>query len=135
MVVPNRIDFLPVEGQIGRLERLYGDFLQHDVEKKLYTFREAIDMHRKGFLMKRLLLILTVTIASIQLFEVAAEAGANRGCNRTRVKYQRHFTHPHRYHRYPPKYYDGFHARYFDTLGVPSGDVGLRGNGIYWMAW
>ncbi len=34
-----------------------------------------------------------------------------------------------------PKYYGGFHARYFDTLGIPSGDIGLRGNGIYPTPW
>ena len=46
---------------------------------------------------------------------------------------------PYVHYRYrcpgPPKYYGGFHSRYFDTLGVPPGDVGLRGNGVYWMAW
>jgi len=26
-----------------------------------------------------------------------------------------------------PKYYGGFHARYFDEIGYPSGDRGLRG--------
>ena len=85
--------------------------------------------------MKRMLLILTVAVASVQLSEVVALAGCHRRCYRTHVKYQRHIAHPQYYHGYPPKYYDGFHARYFDTLGVPTGDVGLRGNGIYWMPW
>lgn len=26
-----------------------------------------------------------------------------------------------------PKFYGGFHSRYFDRIGVPAGDVGLRG--------
>jgi hypothetical protein len=30
------------------------------------------------------------------------------------------------YNRYP-KFYGGFHARYFEELGRPSGDLGLRG--------
>jgi len=34
-----------------------------------------------------------------------------------------------------PKYYGGFHARYFQDIGVPPGDVGLRGNGIYPTPW
>ena len=34
-----------------------------------------------------------------------------------------------------PKYYGGFHARHFQSYGVPPGDVGLRGNGIQWFAW
>jgi hypothetical protein len=39
------------------------------------------------------------------------------------------------WNRYYPKYVGGFHARYFDTLGVPSGDVGLRGNSLYATPW
>lgn len=34
-----------------------------------------------------------------------------------------------------PKYYYGFHARYMQNMGVPTGDVGLRGNGITWNPW
>jgi hypothetical protein len=36
---------------------------------------------------------------------------------------------------YYPKYYDGFHARYFESLGLPSGDRGPRGNGLYATPW
>ena len=43
---------------------------------------------------------------------------------------------PYGYDReYYPKYYGGFHARFFDNYGVPTGDVGVRGNGIYWTPW
>ena len=44
----------------------------------------------------------------------------------------------HKYHylnRRYPKYYGGFHARYFQDLGMPPGDIGLRGNGIYPTPW
>ena len=34
-----------------------------------------------------------------------------------------------------PKYYGGFHAREFQNLGFPSGDIGLRGNGLYMGPW
>jgi hypothetical protein len=34
-----------------------------------------------------------------------------------------------------PKYQSGFHARDMQNLGVPSGDVGLRGNGMTWSPW
>ena len=34
-----------------------------------------------------------------------------------------------------PKYYGGFHARDFQNLGIPSGDIGIRGNGIYLSPW
>lgn len=34
-----------------------------------------------------------------------------------------------------PKYYYGFHSRQMQNIGVPSGDVGLRGNGITWNPW
>jgi len=43
---------------------------------------------------------------------------------------------PYGYQReYYPRYYGGFHARFFDNYGVPTGDVGVRGNGIYWTPW
>ena len=34
-----------------------------------------------------------------------------------------------------PKFYGGFHSSEFSNLGVPSGDIGFRGNGIYWTPW
>jgi len=36
---------------------------------------------------------------------------------------------------YYPKYIGGLHSSYFNSLGVPSGDVGLRGNGFYMTPW
>lgn len=34
-----------------------------------------------------------------------------------------------------PKYYGGFHARALQDIGIPTGDRGLRGNGIYANPW
>jgi hypothetical protein len=34
-----------------------------------------------------------------------------------------------------PKYIGGFHASEYYNLGVPHGDIGFRGNGIYWAPW
>ena len=34
-----------------------------------------------------------------------------------------------------PKYIGGFHSSLFYNLGVPNGDIGFRGNGIYWAPW
>lgn len=34
-----------------------------------------------------------------------------------------------------PKYIGGFHSSHFTDLGVPTGDLGFRGNGIYWTPW
>ena len=34
-----------------------------------------------------------------------------------------------------PKYVGGLHASYFRDLGLPPGDVGLRGNGLYMTPW
>lgn len=34
-----------------------------------------------------------------------------------------------------PKYIGGFHSSHFYNLGVPNGDIGFRGNGIYWAPW
>ena len=38
------------------------------------------------------------------------------------------------YSRYP-KYIGGFHSSHYSNLGVPTGDRGFRGNGIYWAPW
>lgn len=34
-----------------------------------------------------------------------------------------------------PKYQAGFHARSLQNIGVPSGDIGIRGNGIHPNPW
>lgn len=34
-----------------------------------------------------------------------------------------------------PKYFGGFHSSHYYDLGIPNGDKGLRGNGIYWAPW
>ncbi|MDA1054195.1 MAG: hypothetical protein O3C40_27425 [Planctomycetota bacterium] len=34
-----------------------------------------------------------------------------------------------------PKYYGSFHYRHLDNIGIPSGDIGIRGNGIYMSPW
>ena len=41
----------------------------------------------------------------------------------------------HYLNRRHPRYYGGFHARYFQDLGMSPGDIGLRGNGIYSTPW
>ena len=46
-----------------------------------------------------------------------------------------HYKTYHDLNRHYPKYYGGFHARYFQDLGLPPGDIGLRGNGIYATPW
>jgi hypothetical protein len=34
-----------------------------------------------------------------------------------------------------PKYYGGFHTRALQDIGIPTGDRGIRGNGIYANPW
>jgi hypothetical protein len=34
-----------------------------------------------------------------------------------------------------PRYEGAFHARYFQNIGIPSGDVGLRGNSMFMSPW
>jgi|GEM_PF-3405866 len=34
-----------------------------------------------------------------------------------------------------PKYYGSFHYRHLDNIGIPPGDIGPRGNGIYMSPW
>ncbi len=39
-----------------------------------------------------------------------------------------------RYSRYP-KFIGGFHSSHFTDVGLPTGDKGFRGNGLYWTPW
>ena len=34
-----------------------------------------------------------------------------------------------------PKFIGGFHSSHYTNLGIPTGDLGFRGNGIYWPPW
>ncbi len=34
-----------------------------------------------------------------------------------------------------PKYIGGFHSSFYSDLGLPTGDIGFRGNGLYWAPW
>jgi hypothetical protein len=48
---------------------------------------------------------------------------------------------PYRYNPYYqykamyPKYYWGMHARNYETIGIPHGDIGIRGNSITPLPW
>jgi len=33
------------------------------------------------------------------------------------------------------RYIGGFHQSYFNNIGIPSGDIGLRGNAYNWRTW
>lgn len=33
------------------------------------------------------------------------------------------------------RYIGGLHYTYFQDLGIPTGDIGLRGNGVIWRPW
>ncbi|MCP4096542.1 MAG: hypothetical protein GY880_15310 [Planctomycetaceae bacterium] len=33
------------------------------------------------------------------------------------------------------RYIGGLHHTYFENLGIPPGDIGLRGNGVFWRPW
>ncbi|MCA9163551.1 MAG: hypothetical protein KDA62_11250 [Planctomycetales bacterium] len=34
-----------------------------------------------------------------------------------------------------PKYYGEFHSRHLQNIGIPTGDIGIRGNGLYGTPW
>ena len=34
-----------------------------------------------------------------------------------------------------PKYNGAFHYRHLDNIGIPTGDIGIRGNGLYMTPW
>ena len=43
-------------------------------------------------------------------------------------------TYPIAEERYP-KYIGSFHYRHLDNIGIPTGDIGIRGNSLYMSPW
>jgi hypothetical protein len=82
--------------------------------------------------------ILTVLLAAAIVTAVSSTAEAGR---RRRVfKGQAAGTFPEKHppansRELYPKYYGGFHARALQNIGIPTGDIGLRGNGITVNPW
>jgi hypothetical protein len=67
-----------------------------------------------------------------------AQAGERRRIFQGRAahsRYDRHHRPPSDARELYPKYIGGFHARALQNIGVPSGDIGIRGNGIYMNPW
>jgi hypothetical protein len=86
--------------------------------------------------------IVPVLLAAMLLVASAQPAGAigQRRLFRRSRPAPRHTSaypnYPYRYlNQYYPRYHGGFHERYFQSLGVPSGDIGPRGNGMYPTPW
>jgi hypothetical protein len=80
------------------------------------------------------LVIATLTLAVLLLTTTSAQAG-----RRQRYSAQ---TPPNRYQQNMaygravyPRYYGSIHARQIQNIGVPTGDIGLRGNGITLTPW
>jgi hypothetical protein len=84
-------------------------------------------------------LLLTTSLESAQ----AAEGGRRWGRNlrfRAEVKQESlpEMKRPNPYDVYKkwyPRYEGAFHSRYFNDLGLPPGDIGLRGNGMTMTPW
>jgi len=104
--------------------------------------------------MKRLLIALSLTIVALGFLADGAHAAGGpfkkwRAYGRpspspqatTKVSHDslyRAFPHYSRYQSVEdayPKYIGAFHARYFNDLGIPSGDVGIRGNTVQMLPW
>lgn len=102
--------------------------------------------------MKRLLIALTLTIVAFGL--LAADANAAGGPFQKWRAYGRpnakapvnKSAHGALYQAFPysryhsvddayPKYIGAFHSRYFNDMGIPSGDVGIRANTIQMLPW
>jgi hypothetical protein len=101
--------------------------------------------------MKRKMTVFGLTVVLCSLVATTVEAGGwGRGRFFTRANSYGTAT-PHTYHaptpyyrtphHYPtaeelyPKYYGSFHYRHLDNIGIPNGDIGIRGNGIYMSPW
>jgi hypothetical protein len=85
----------------------------------------------------RLVLTVLVTTAALSLVNPACARGMRRG----RIFQQHAAGSMHRaapsasVRELYPQYYGGFHARALQNIGIPSGDIGIRGNGIYANPW
>ena len=85
------------------------------------------------------LVVFLIVAAALCLTASSAEAARPRLFSRL-FEYRRSIapTYQQRYEysnwRYP-KYIGGFHASYFQNMGVPTGDIGFRGNGLYMTPW
>ena len=76
-----------------------------------------------------------VTVAALVLVTVAsAEAGGRRRQHAqvTPNRYQQNMAYGRAVY---PRYYGSIHARQIQNIGVPTGDIGLRGNGITPTPW
>lgn len=88
--------------------------------------------------LQRIIVFLFVA-AAFSLFASTSEAARPKLFSRL-IQYRRAIapTYQQRYQyanwRYP-KYTGAFHANYFRDMGVPPGDVGFRGNGLYATPW
>ena len=100
--------------------------------------------------MKRLLIALTLTIVTFGLLAADANAAGGpfqkwREYGKQRAKTKN--AHGKLYHAFPnyshyqsvddayPKYIGAFHSRYFNDLGIPPGDVGIRANTLQMAPW
>lgn len=90
-----------------------------------------------------LFLALVVGICIVQPIDVEAGGWGRRLSRRPSLRAtspQYRYGMPFRY-SYPtaselyPKYYGSFHYRHLDNIGVPTGDIGIRGNGLYMSPW
>ena len=83
----------------------------------------------------RLLTTVLLTTMSLSLADTAHARGPRR-LFQGRTSATIHRAHPPLDAREAyPKYQGGFHARALQNIGIPTGDIGLRGNGIYANPW
>ncbi len=101
--------------------------------------------------MKRSLIALTLTIIASGLLTADASAGGGpfkkwRAHSKSDTRGMARAAHDRLYQPYPfsnyesvddayPKYIGAFHSRYFNDLGIPSGDVGIRANTLHMLPW
>lgn len=97
--------------------------------------------------MKRIAIALTLTIVAFGLLTPDADAAGPFQKWRAYGKSTVAKTKANRFHVFPnyshydsvddayPKYIGAFHSRYFNDLGIPSGDVGIRANTVQMLPW
>jgi hypothetical protein len=84
----------------------------------------------------RTLTTIVLALTALAVFSISAEAGGRRRLFQGRAAASFRQAHPPLDAREVyPKYYGGFHARQLQNIGIPTGDIGIRGNGITATPW
>ncbi len=91
-----------------------------------------INMTRATLWLFSLLVAMTFVFGLVTDAEARGKRGRFRKVRKPAPSYAQTYNYLNSYY---PKYYYGFHSSYIHNMGIPSGDIGLRGNGVMMSPW